>query len=112
MKISVITAVFNSHGTIASAIESILSQTGVNTDLVVIDGGSDDGTLDVLRGYTGCIGTLVSEPDRGIYDALNKGIRSASGDVVGFLHSDDMFADNSVLSRVAAAFADPGVEAV
>ena len=112
MKISVITAVFNSHGTIASAIESILSQTEVNTDLVVIDGGSDDGTLDVLRGYTGRIGTLVSEPDHGIYDALNKGIRSASGDVVGFLHSDDMFADNSVLSRVAAAFADPGVDAV
>jgi len=112
VKISVITAVFNSHRTVATAIESTLSQTGVNTDLVVIDGGSDDGTLDVLNGYKGRIGTLLSEPDHGIYDALNKGIRSASGDVVGFLHSDDMFADSSVLSRVAAAFADPTVDAV
>jgi glycosyltransferase len=112
VRISVVTAVFNARETVTIALDSALAQAGVDFELVVIDGGSTDGTLGVLSGYTGRIGTLLSEPDHGIYDALNKGIRSASGDVVGFLHSDDIFADSSVLSRVAAAFADPGVDAV
>ena len=112
VRISVVTAVFNARETVANALDSALAQAGVDLDLVVIDGGSTDGTLDVLDGYTGRIGKLVSEPDHGIYDALNKGLRSASGDVVGFLHADDMFADSSALSRVAAAFADSTVDAV
>lgn len=112
MKISVVTAVFNNRETIAAALDSVLAQTGADYELVVIDGGSTDGTLEVLNRYAERIAVLVSEPDKGIYDALNKGIQRASGDVVGFLHSDDLFADAGVLSRIAAAFADPGVEAV
>ena len=77
----------------------------------MIDGGSTDGTLQVLQGYADRLAVLVSEPDRGIYDALNKGIARASGEVVGFLHSDDLFADAAVLSRIGAAFADPDVDA-
>ncbi len=112
VKISVITAVYNSRETILSALESTLGQAGANVELVVIDGGSTDGTLEVLRSYADRLDVLVSEPDCGIYDALNKGIKRASGDVVGFLHSDDLFANPDVLSRIAAAFADPEVGAV
>jgi glycosyltransferase len=111
LKISVVTAVFNNRETIGAAIDSALSQTGADVELIVIDGGSTDGTLDVLRAYGDRLAVLVSEPDRGIYDALNKGIGRATGDVVGFLHSDDLFADARVLARVAAAFADPAVGA-
>lgn len=112
IKISIVTAVYNSCETVAAALDSALSQSDVNIELVVIDGGSTDGTLEVLQSYTDRLDVLVSEPDRGIYDALNKGIQRASGDVVGFLHSDDLFADAGVLSRVAAAFAVPDVAAV
>lgn len=112
MKISIITAVYNNCDTIAQALDSVLAQMGADYELVVIDGGSTDGTLEILNRYAERIAVLVSEPDKGIYDALNKGIQRASGDVVGFLHSDDLFADTGVLSRIAAAFADSGVEAV
>jgi glycosyltransferase len=112
MKISVVTAVFNNRKTIGAAIDSALSQTGADVELIVIDGGSTDGTLDVLRTYGNRLAVLVSEPDRGIYDALNKGIARATGEVVGFLHSDDLFADERVLERVASAFAEPDVGAV
>lgn len=112
MRISVVTAVFNNRQTIAEAIESALSQVGVEVELIVIDGGSSDGTLEVLRGYDDRLAVLVSEPDRGIYDALNKGIQRATGDVVGFLHSDDLFADETVLARIAAAFGASGAGAV
>jgi glycosyltransferase len=112
LKISVITAVHNNRETISAALDSALGQSGVDIELVVIDGGSTDGTLEVLRSYADRLHVLVSEPDRGIYDALNKGIQRASGEVVGFLHSDDLFADAGVLSRIATAFADPGVDAV
>ena len=112
MKISVITAVYNNRATVAAALDSALAQTHDDVELVVIDGGSTDGTLEVLRGYGQRIAVLVSEPDRGIYDALNKGIRLAGGAVLGFLHSDDLYADAGVLRRVAGAFADADVAAV
>ncbi|MGL4232445.1 MAG: glycosyltransferase family 2 protein [Casimicrobium sp.] len=111
MKISVITAVYNNAGTIAQALESTLSQNYPNVELIVIDGGSTDGTQDVIARYRDRIATYVSEKDRGIYDALNKGVRMATGDVVGFLHSDDLFADREVLMRVASAMADDSVDA-
>lgn len=112
MKVSVITAVYNNRDTIARALDSVLAQDHLDVELIVIDGGSTDGTLQILRSYTGQLDVLVSEPDCGIYDALNKGIRRVSGDVVGFLHSDDLFADAGVLSRIAVAFAEPAVEVV
>ncbi len=112
LKISVITAVYNNRETISAALDSSLGQSDVDIELVVIDGGSTDGTLEVLRSYADRLHVLVSEPDRGIYDALNKGIQRASGEVVGFLHSDDLFADAGVLSRISAAFTDTEVGAV
>lgn len=112
MKVSVITACLNCRDTIADALDSALSQTHDDLELIVIDGGSTDGTLDVLRGYANRLGALVSEPDAGIYDALNKGIRCATGEAVGFLHADDLFADREVLSLVAHAFSERSVQAV
>jgi len=111
MKISVITAVYNARETIVDAIESVLVQDYGDVELVVIDGASTDGTTELLETFRDRINVFVSEPDKGIYDALNKGIRHATGDVVGFLHADDLFADDAVLSRVAAAFADGAADA-
>jgi glycosyltransferase involved in cell wall biosynthesis len=97
MKISVITAVYNNRDTVALALDSVLAQSHPDIELIVIDGGSRDGTLEILQAYAGRLSVLVSEPDEGIYDALNKGIQLATGEVVGFLHSDDLFADENVI---------------
>jgi len=112
IKISVVTAVFNGEKTIAHAIESVLGQTHPAVESVVIDGASRDATLSILESYRPRLGKLISEPDDGIYDALNKGIRHATGDVIGFLHADDLFENDGVLGKVAAAFADPNIDAV
>lgn len=112
MKISTITAVRNSHATLADALDSALAQDHPDKELIIVDGASTDGTLDVIRRYAGGLAHVISEPDHGIYDALNKGLRLATGEVVGFLHADDRYADDRVLSRIAAAFTDPTVEAV
>jgi len=112
LKISVITACFNSQSTIGEAIATLKHQTWQNVEHVVIDGASKDDTVSVARQTLGEGDVLVSEPDRGIYDALNKGIDHASGDVVGFLHSDDLLAHDEVLTKVAACFEDPLVGAV
>ncbi|MBW8829372.1 MAG: glycosyltransferase [Burkholderiales bacterium] len=112
ISISVVTAVYNGRETVVEALESVLAQDHPCVETVIVDGGSTDGTLDVLSPYRSRVSTLVSEPDNGIYDALNKGIRLSSGDVIGFLHADDLFANAHVLSKVAAVFADPTVDAV
>lgn len=112
IKISVVTAVYNRQQTVGQAIESVLSQSHPLVESVVIDGSSTDSTLAVLAPYRPRLGVLVSEPDQGIYDALNKGIRHATGEVVGFLHADDIFENNEVLAKVAAAFEDPSIDAV
>jgi len=112
MKISVITAVYNAKETVREAIESVLAQDYVDVELVVIDGASTDGTKELLESCRDRIDVLISEPDEGIYDALNKGIRHATGDVVGFLHADDLFADTGVLSKVANTFSDSGADAI
>jgi glycosyltransferase involved in cell wall biosynthesis len=112
LKISVITVVFNRRDTIEDTFRSVSSQRYENVEHIVVDGGSSDGTMDVLNARRDQIDVLLSEPDRGIYDALNKGIALATGDVVGFLHADDVFADTRVLSRIADAFADDAVGAV
>ncbi|NCO21448.1 MAG: glycosyltransferase, partial [Rhodobacterales bacterium] len=102
MLISIITAVYNRKAVIGDALASFAAQTHVKREHVLIDGGSTDGTLEVLRAHLGPTMTLVSEPDGGIYDALNKGIALAKGDVIGLLHSDDLFASPLVLAKVAA----------
>lgn len=112
MKISVITAVYNRVGTISQALDSVRRQVGPGVEHIVIDGASTDGTLQCLQARRIDMAVLVSEPDGGIYDALNKGLARATGDVVGLMHSDDFFADDQVLQDVATAFADPAVDAV
>lgn len=111
MKISIITVVFNGRRTIEEAIQSVASQTYQNIEHIVIDGGSTDGTLDILKIHRNKLAKMVSERDNGIYDAMNKGIRLATGDVIGFLNSDDVYADASILSRVARVFSEHGVDA-
>lgn len=110
--ISVITAVYNRAATIGRAMDSLAEQTHP-AEHVVIDGASTDGTLDIVRDRAGAGDTVISEPDNGIYDALNKGIAAAKGDVIGLLHSDDLFASPTVLARIAEMFdADADLDAV
>lgn len=112
MKISIVTAVYNRERTIGEALASVASQTHSDLEHLIVDGASRDGTLDVVRAHPDPRVVLVSEPDKGIYDALNKGIRRAKGDVVGLMHSDDQFAHTQVLEKVALAFADPAIDIV
>lgn len=112
MKISVVTAVYQSEDTVADALSSVARQTYQDLEHVIVEGASPDGSLAVIERAAHDRMRLFSEPDGGIYDALNKGIRLATGDVLGFLHSDDFFAHSDALSRIANAFADPEVEAV
>jgi glycosyltransferase involved in cell wall biosynthesis len=112
IQITIVTAVFNRARTVRAAIESVQSQTHRDVQHVVVDGASNDGTLAVLHACVSPSTTLISEPDTGIYDALNKGLALATGDVIGVMHSDDFFADERVLSDVASSFADPDVDAV
>ena len=102
MKISIITAVFNGADAIEDCIESIASQTHKDIEHIIIDGGSTDGTLDVIQRYKDKIARVISEPDRGIYDALNKGIRLATGDIIGFLHADDVYAHDKVIETAVS----------
>lgn len=103
MKISTVTVCRNSQVTIAQTIESFLRQTHPDKELLVIDGGSTDRTVEIVNGFQSDAIRIISEPDRGIYDAMNKGLANYSGDAVGFLNSDDAYRDSSVLSRISDA---------
>ena len=103
-KISVITATFNSASTIESTLLSIINQDYQNKELIVIDGGSTDETLSIIEKYKSSISIIISEKDNGIYDALNKGISLATGDVIAILHSDDFYIHNKVISNVIETF--------
>lgn len=103
MKISIITATYNSLKYISWALDSISNQSYKNLEWIVIDGGSTDGTLEFLQ-KSKHISRLISEPDQGIYGALNKGIRVSSGDIIGFLHSDDFYASPDILQKIADLF--------
>lgn len=112
LTISVITVVFNRADTIGQALDSVASQSYPHVEHVVVDGASSDGTLEVIEGRRTAQMRVLSEPDEGIYDAINKGMALASGDVLGLAHSDDELADRDVLADVARAFAEPSVDAV
>ena len=112
MKISIITVCLNSESTIEQAFDSVLSQDYPDIELIVVDGASTDGTLDVIDKYSDKIGALISEPDKGIYDAMNKGIELATGDVIGILNSDDFYASTSIISQVAKELENEDVDAV
>lgn len=110
MKITVITVSYNSAATIADTLRSVAQQDYPDIEYLVIDGGSTDATLDLVARSAAKPARVVSEPDRGIYDAMNKGLALATGELVGFLNSDDLYADAGAVSAIAAPFADPGVQ--
>ncbi|MCL1073887.1 glycosyltransferase family 2 protein [Shewanella dokdonensis] len=112
MKISIVTATWNSESTIMDTLDSLASQTYHLTEFIIVDGASKDKTLSLIQGRDGLINTVISEPDKGIYDALNKGIQKATGDVIGFLHSDDIFASPTTLEQIASVFADESIDAL
>jgi len=100
-KISIITVSYNSEETIEDTIKSVISQDYKNVEYIIIDGASTDGTHDIIAKYRDKISKVISEPDKGIYDAMNKGVEAATGEVVGILNSDDLYAHSKVLSKVA-----------
>jgi len=110
MKISIITATWNSAATIENAILSVASQEYPDLEHIIVDGNSSDGTLPIVFRYEHLIDKLISEPDHGIYDAMNKGISLATGEVIGILNSDDFYANAHVLAKVARVFVDPAVD--
>lgn len=111
-RITVITVCFNSAATIGDTLKSIASQSYKNIEHIIIDGGSTDDTLAIIRGWTGHSIHLVSEPDKGIYDAMNKGIALAKGEYIGMLNSDDYFANPSTLELIATHLSASNVDAV
>jgi glycosyltransferase involved in cell wall biosynthesis len=111
LKISILTVVYNGATTIRHCIESVLSQDYPDIEYIIVDGNSKDGTQEIIRSYGSKIASFISEPDAGIYDAMNKGIQLATGDVIGILNADDFYAYPSVISDVAAVFASGDIEA-
>jgi len=110
LKISLITVCQNAERTLARCIESVITQDYKNIEYIVIDGGSTDGTLQIIDQYKAHIDFFVSEPDSGIYDAMNKGIKHSSGNIIGILNSDDFFAYKDIISSVASVFAEKNVD--
>jgi glycosyltransferase len=104
MKISIITVVLNNAEYIETCIQSVLNQDYENVEYIIIDGGSTDDTIDIIKKNEKSISTWISEPDRGIYDAMNKGIEKSSGDIIGILNSDDMYANDNVIEEVVDSF--------
>ncbi|MFM7852044.1 MAG: glycosyltransferase family 2 protein [Flammeovirgaceae bacterium] len=112
MKVSIITVCYNAASTIVDAIHSVRQQDYEPIEYIVVDGNSTDGTVDVIQQHHSDIDRWVSEPDKGIYDAMNKGVAMATGDVVGILNSDDFYSSQSIISQVARQFENPDVDAV
>ncbi|MBF2708210.1 glycosyltransferase family 2 protein [Flavobacterium soyangense] len=111
MKISIITVCYNSSSTIIDSIESVLNQSYPNIEYVIIDGNSKDNTVSIIEEYKNRLGYFISEPDKGLYDAMNKGIQAATGDVIGILNSDDLYQDLDVINDVMQQFNnDPELE--
>lgn len=104
LKISLITVTYNAESTITSCIESVIRQNFKNVEYIIVDGGSTDKTISIINQYKNQVNIFISEPDKGIYDAMNKGINLATGDVIGTLNADDFFAGDDILSAVAEAF--------
>lgn len=101
MKISIITVCYNSEKTIEKTIQSVLAQTHFDCEYIIVDGVSKDNTVEIIKKYENKIANWISEPDKGLYDAMNKGIELATGDLVGILNADDVFAETRVLETIA-----------
>lgn len=111
MKISVITATWNSEETIEATLKSLNNQDYSDIEHIIVDGASTDSTLDIVRKHGDNVNKIISEDDKGIYDALNKGINAATGDLIGFLHSDDFYSNRNVLTRIAKEFNNEDIDA-
>ena len=111
MKISIITVCFNSSKTIEKTFQSIKNQSYQNIEYIVVDGGSSDDTLKIIKNYNSCISNYISESDKGLYDAMNKGIALATGDLIGVLNSDDIFLDVFVLENIAKFHQENDIDA-
>ena len=109
MLVSIITATYNSAATVADTMRSVQQQDYPQIEQIIVDGGSTDGTMQIVNQFSHNI-TIISEKDDGIYDAMNKGIRAAHGDIIGILNSDDVYADSKVISKVVHFFQDPSVQ--
>lgn len=112
MKISIITVCFNSAATIVETLRSVTRQIYPNVEHIIIDGGSRDDTVSLAKSLIRSNGIILSESDKGIYDAMNKGLRLATGDVIGFLNADDMYTDNDVLNRVVRMMEHDNLDAL
>jgi len=112
MKVSIITSVFNCENTIKSAIQSVLSQTYKDIEYIVIDGASTDNTMKIVKRYKDRIAIVRSEKDKGIYDGLNRGIKLATGDIIGFLHADDLYENDRVIEKIVDVFKKENADAV
>ena len=112
MKISIITVVKNNKETIKDTINSVLNQTYKDIEYIIIDGASIDGTIEIIKSYGGKVSMFISEPDKGLYDAMNKGIALAGGDIVGILNSDDFYINNNVIEKVIKEFKDKKCDSV
>lgn len=110
MRISIITACYNRAATIRGAIESVLAQDYEDIEYIVVDGASTDGSLGVIDEYRTRIAKVISEPDNGMYEAINKGVRAATGDVIGLLHSDDMLYSTDTITKVVARMKATGAD--
>ena len=104
MKVSIITVTYNSEKSLQRSIDSVISQDYLDIEHIIIDGGSADNTIDIINKNKKHIAKYISEKDSGIYQALNKGIRLATGQIIGILNSDDVFADTNIISKVADNF--------
>jgi glycosyltransferase involved in cell wall biosynthesis len=105
MKFSIITASFNSEKSIADCVNSVLKQSYGDIEHIIIDGGSADSTVEIVKSSPNRVAMIISEPDKGIYDAINKGIKIATGDIIGLLHSDDELASDTVIEHISSVFA-------
>jgi len=112
MKVSIITATFNSEYTILDCIESVNQQTYTNIEHTIIDGDSHDSTIKIIKNNHSRVKLIISEPDNGIYDAMNKGISIATGDIIGILNSDDLYTDDLVIEKVVEAFTNTKADCV
>lgn len=110
MKVSLITTCYNRKKTIRTAIESVLTQDYNDIEYIIVDGASTDGSIEIINEYKDRISKIISEPDHGMYEAVNKGIRVATGDVIGLLHSDDFFYNNHVISIIVEKMECTGAE--
>ena len=110
MKVSIITVSFNAEETISDTIKSVINQDYENIEYIILDGASKDKTCSIIKSFGFKVAKFISEPDKGIYDAMNKGLALATGDIIGILNADDVYADSNVISKVVNRFQEDKVE--